>query len=90
MCDELEMLADQLEDQLQPTRMETEDLCALSLMLMTDRCSYTEGMARVHSECLTRSLCITEEDVKEGQEWGRGRGIHEMPRFKTTYTLPTL
>lgn len=46
MCDELEMLAGQLDDQLQPTRMETEDLCALSLMLMTDRCLYTEGMAR--------------------------------------------
>ena len=31
MCDELEMLAGQLEDQLQPTRMETEDPCALCL-----------------------------------------------------------
>lgn len=84
MCDELEMLAGQLEDQLQPTRMETEDLCALSLMLMTDRCLYTEGMARVHSECLPGSLRITEDDVKEGQECGREGGIHEMPRFKTT------
>ena len=54
------------------------------IMLKTDRCLYTEGVTRVHSECLTRGLCVTEDDVKEGQGWGKGRGIHEMPRFKTT------
>lgn len=47
-----------------------------------DRYLPTEGMASVHSVCLTRSLWITEDGVKEGQRWGRG--IHEMPRFKTT------
>lgn len=47
-----------------------------------DRYLPTEGMASVHSVCLTRSLWITEDGVKERQRWGRG--IHEMPRFKTT------
>lgn len=89
LCVELEMLAGQLEDR-QPIRMETQDPCALSLRQMTDGCLPAEGLASVHSACLTRSLWVTDDDVKEGQGWGPGWGFMKCPDSRPPKPCPHL